>query len=457
MCYLIFCSYEVGGLPFRMAEILNRYGYRTYYISVHKSPTGHDSTAFHHNNSNAEWNLTAEFENIIDFDEKIVNKLKVIKHKYNIIGCFATGSKAFLLASARIKYNYWSYGSDLDQLSSYKKWPDACGMFRKIIFTLISFGCKKIVKASFPDAELTLCSKKGNPLKFHFSNWLGYSKIKIQQLPSEQVKSIVKSKCIIVSPYQIDSYLKICPGKPKSFFPHFFPQTQYETLAEQKLANKNIVKENIGTDNFFFSSTRHFWHGGNQKYDDDKGNDIIFYAFFKYLQITADSNTKLVLVAKGPDVAHSIALARELGISKKVVWLDEMSRDELKTYYSAAQVAFGQFGSPVLAFSALEPLAEATPCISFFLDGRAQGVPFYEKSPPLLNTKDPEQIAEYLAHLATNHEDYTKASYAAWQWIQDNCLEIIFAKKMSAMLGGTISTRKDSNIGKQGLLTHICE
>ena len=47
MSYLIFCSFEVGGLPYRMAEILNAHGVEAYYASIAKPTLGHDSTQFH--------------------------------------------------------------------------------------------------------------------------------------------------------------------------------------------------------------------------------------------------------------------------------------------------------------------------------------------------------------------------------------------------------------------------
>ena len=40
MSFLVFCSFEVGGIPFRMAEILNRYKVETYYIYSGKKTAG---------------------------------------------------------------------------------------------------------------------------------------------------------------------------------------------------------------------------------------------------------------------------------------------------------------------------------------------------------------------------------------------------------------------------------
>lgn len=401
MSYLVFCSFEVGGLPFKMAEMLNRHGYLTYYVSVHKNAEGHDSTKFHHDNVDTEWNLTAQFEDKISSNEKIISKLKAIKKQYNIKGCLATGEKSFLLELAGIEYNYWSFGADLDQICFYKKWPDNYSVWRKLLSILLRRSYKQ--------------------------------RRAIQEWQQNQVESINKSLAIIMAPYQIDSYLKICPNKKKLFFPHYFPQTDFNDILASKNLNKNIIRNSIGTDRFFFSSTRHFWHGDHQLFSDNKGNDVILYAFLKYLELTSDAETKLVFIAKGQDVSATVALAENLDLTHKIVWLNEMTRDKLSAYYNAAQVVFGQFGTPVLAFSALEPLTQATPCISYFWDGQSQDVPFYENSPPILNTKDPAIIADYLAQLMTNQDLYKKACHDAWLWINNNCLEYHFVKKITGI------------------------
>ncbi|CAN0499711.1 unnamed protein product, partial [Phaeothamnion confervicola] len=59
--FLIFCSYEVGGFPYKMAEILNRHSIVTYYISVDREQFGHDSTTYHWGTQREEWDLSRLF------------------------------------------------------------------------------------------------------------------------------------------------------------------------------------------------------------------------------------------------------------------------------------------------------------------------------------------------------------------------------------------------------------
>jgi glycosyltransferase involved in cell wall biosynthesis len=145
----------------------------------------------------------------------------------------------------------------------------------------------------------------------------------------------------------------------------------------------------------------------------------------------------LVFVKKGRDVDATIKLVEELRLTRRVVWVDEMKREQLFTFYNAALIVFGQFGTPVFAFSALEPLTQATPCISYFLDGLTEGVPFYDSAPAIFISKDPDVIADYLARLMSNKDIYKKACHDAWLWIENNCLETVFAESLTSTLNNS--------------------
>lgn len=412
MSYLVFCSFEVGAIPFKIAEILNRSGHLTYYISVDRNASGHDSDKFHYTNVNRNWNLTPEVIDSID-DVKLLNKLKHIKLKYNITHCFATGHKSFLLAKAGIKYCYWSFGSDLDQVCFYESVPSELSIFNKMLyFTSLS----NISRALY-----------------------------IRKWRIDQIKSIQNSEKIMISPYQYYDYLRVCSGKEMFFLPHMFSSVDYADVIKSKIENRNRVKAEIGTDRFFFSSTRHIWSGANRFYSDNKGNDVMIRAFAQYLDSSSDLDTKLVLIEKGADVDKSRELIKYLAIENRVIWIGEMKRDDLFKYYSAAIVVFGQFGTPVLANSALEPLTQATPCISYFDDGRKNNIPFYENTPSVYNSCDENIISQFLVNIMSDNSYYDEVCYDSWLWINNNCNEDLFSKKFIAELSVTGIT--DDNSG----------
>jgi hypothetical protein len=88
----------------------------------------------------------------------------------------------------------------------------------------------------------------------------------------------------------------------------------------------------------------------------------------------------------------------------------------------------------VLNFSALEPIVQGTPCVSFFLDGSAENIPFYKEKPALFNSKDPELIAEQIDRLLRDKELYDDTCRQSWYWASRNCSEEAFSEILSSIL-----------------------
>ncbi len=387
MSYLIFCSFEVGGLPYHMAEILNAQGVETYYASIARPNSTHDSTQFHYGRPNPPWDLTPRFREAMGSGRKIKALLSQVQREFHLTHSFATGQKAYLLREAGLPYHYWSYGSDLDFLVNF-----------------------------FPNLT-------------HYYSWWARPKgflMYLLRFRREARRTFAHATAVMIAPYQIGAYQQVCPDKPMFFLPHFFKIEDLATLGPKKLASKREMEAKIGATRFFFSSTRHVWSGPLRQSADTKGNDVILYAFKEYLNLSGDRGAKLVLVDKGPNVATSRALAQELSIASQVVWVGEMKRDELDQYYQGAGLCFGQFGTPVLAFTALEPLAQANVSISAFerVDPR---VPFYPEDPPIYKSKDPREIAEFMAQIVAHPQQYADLCRRSWEWIKENCSEERFA------------------------------
>jgi len=395
MSFLIFCSFEVGGLPYKMAEILNKHGVETYYVSLDQNASGHDSTQFHFGNIYESWDLSHLFDNSmfsISFVQihsirKIIRILKQIKVKYGISHCFATGSLSYLLKQAGINYKYWCYGSDLDQQCFAPIWQQNYPFWKKCVI--------------YP-----------------------YFVFKIR---NKQRNSIYYADSVMIAPYQIDAYNQICPDKKLFHLPHFLKILDYKILLQKKTENRKIICKGIKAKNFFFSSARHVWAGNLSDASDNKGNDIILKSFEKYLKLSNDCDTKLILIKKGPDVEASKSLAQSLSIDKYIIWVNEMNRGELDKYYQAAIMCFGQLRTPVITFSVVEPLANGTICVSFFEDNNSK-VPFYKEKPPIFNSKDPDEIANFICKLMSNKDYYTELCYKSWCWIKDNCSEEKFVE-----------------------------
>ena len=169
---------------------------------------------------------------------------------------------------------------------------------------------------------------------------------------------------------------------------------------------------------------------------DNKGNNIMLNSYAIFKNISEDDHSKFILINKGPDVESSKLLSRSLGIEGNVVWMDEMKREELDRYYQGAAICFGQFGTSVITYAALEPLANGTISISFSNDNDFP-VPFYKEKPPIFSSRDPKEIAEFMVRILARREDYESLSYKSWLWIQNNCSEEKFVESFLTLFQET--------------------
>lgn len=404
MSFMVFCSSEIGALPFKIAKTLNEHGVQTYYVSLSGKQKGHDSTRFHFGNGCEDWDLSHMFSDVSYFTHKIdqvfylprriISRLRKIKEQYNITHCFATGIKSYLLKQAGIDYKYWSYGSDLDRHCFHPVFPHT-----------YPFWIKSLLYVPF-----------------------------IFVIRQNARNSISSSESIQISPYQIRNLRKICANKNLFFLPHLIKVRDYDTLVQEKAKSKKKVCKEIAAKQFFFSSARHEWAGSFKNEPDLKGNDILIKAFEKYLSKTGGYDNKLILVEKGTDMEASKSLAKKLKIDKYIFWIKEMRRDEIQKFYQGASMCFGQFGTPVITYAALEPLANGNICASFY-GNDSNKVPFYDKMPPILNSRNPDEIAEFMRESTVNKSFYENLCHESWKWMRVHCSEERFVKSFLEVFG----------------------
>ena len=232
----------------------------------------------------------------------------------------------------------------------------------------------------------------------------------------------------MIAPYQL-KYLELLSKNNNFFFlPHLIYSQSFKDTIEKKEKYSNELFSQYECDEIFFSSTRHEWYGKLKNRDDNKGNNIIIESFAKYLDLQKHKKTKLLIIEKGYDIEATKNLIAALNIQDRVIWLSEMPRPELEKYYLAAKFAFGQFHTPVITNSSLEPLAAATPVISFF-GNTPISIAYYETLPPVYNSKTPHQIAHFLYNMHNEHDGYLKLQEKSLSWISTYCSKESFARQ----------------------------
>lgn len=397
MSYLVFCTAEIGGFPYLISDILNRNGIQTYYISISGKKAGHDTKKYHFGDKTASWDLSDKlkfnsflphkFGNIFYSQILFKKRMIALKKEFNFTNCFATGILSFLLKDAGINYIYWSYGSDLDKF----------------------------------------CFKLPRPRNYNFLTIFIYDFLFKFKIKKNAKKSIIYAEKTMIAPYQ-EKYLKCISTKSDHFFlPHVIKSHQDNNIFEKKEKSHNLLTKKYNANYFFFSATRHEWHSNLKDFDDNKGNDILIKAFSLFINQSKRTDIKLILINKGYDVDYTKKIAADLCVEPYIIWLNQMPRHELQEYYLGSTLAFGQFHTPVLTYSALEPLAAATPTFSFF-GSFDTTIPFYKTFPPIFNSKDYHSIAHRISELLFNDVLYKQLQQSSLDWIQCNCTEKIFCE-----------------------------
>ncbi|HWR97123.1 MAG TPA: glycosyltransferase [Candidatus Methanoperedens sp.] len=382
MSVLIACSYEVGGQPFRMAEVLNRRGLPAWYLSLAPPGEGHDSTRFHHGEQRQPWDITARIRGGDATPGQIVRSLAAARRELGIRAAFATGAEAHLVGRAGIPYRYWCYGADLDWQSFGPLWPEGYPAARKAwVFCRFALGLRRRQRLSLRNAA-----------------------------------------AIMIAPYQKSALDRIRPGAPLFALPHLLRVEEHGQLLARRAAERDKVRRLVGAERFVFSAARHVWCGALAAHADNKGNDVALRAFALWRGQGGDPRLPLVLVRKGPDAEASRRFVAELGLGGAVRWLDEMPRDELAQLYRGADLCLGQFGTPVITYAMLEPLAEGTPCLSHFVFPHP-GVPGYPEPPPGLAPREPEGLAREIGRLLEDDAARAAAGERSWAWVREHCSE----------------------------------
>lgn len=382
MSVLIACSYEVGAQPYRMAEALVRRGLKVWYASLAPAGGGHDSTRFHLGGRCEPWDISERIAGEGAAPREIVRRLAAARRELDIRAAFATGAEAHLVGRAGIPYRYWCYGADLDWQAFAPLWPPGHPALRKAwTFCRFALGLRRRQRGSLRDAV-----------------------------------------AVMIAPYQKPALERIRAGAPLFALPHLLRVDDLGRLRARREAERDAVGRIAGAGRFVFSATRHVWCGSLAAQADNKGNDVAIRAFALWRSTGGDPGVRLVLVRKGPDAGASARLVADLGLSQAVTWLDEMPRDELGRLYRGADLCLGQFGTPVITYAMLEPLAEGTPCLSHFVHPHP-GVPGYAVPPPGCAARDPEGLAREMGRLLRDEGERAAAAERSWAWVRDNCSE----------------------------------
>jgi glycosyltransferase involved in cell wall biosynthesis len=169
------------------------------------------------------------------------------------------------------------------------------------------------------------------------------------------------------------------------------------------------------------------WNNPPDPYS-DRGGDILLKGFARLLAQAPDLSAALVICEYGPDVEATKALAEDLGLADRVIWLPQLPRRDIMVCLGMVDVATSEFRlDRVGSGCVFEILAMAKP-----LMGRRDDAKALLDAPelyPMMNVREPEGVAAALADFITRREDWAEAGRQGRSWylrhVVDHSLDTI--------------------------------
>lgn len=155
-----------------------------------------------------------------------------------------------------------------------------------------------------------------------------------------------------------------------------------------------------------------------------KNSDWLFHGYAELVRARPRARCLLTVVEYGPDVDASKALARELGIEDRILWLPKMARREIMLLLKASDVGVGEFyvdpgvlwgGTGWEVLAAGRPLLQSLNFTPYEFETE-----FGHPPPPVLDVKSPMDIGAHLIRLYDMPEEGKAMGDASLKWFDEN-------------------------------------
>jgi glycosyltransferase involved in cell wall biosynthesis len=160
-----------------------------------------------------------------------------------------------------------------------------------------------------------------------------------------------------------------------------------------------------------FTPTRQDWRDGDPSLA--KGNDKFIRAAAQCIKEGMD--LEIIAVRWGRDVQSSVDLAAELGVTKKLHWVDPMRKEDLWRAYLTSHAIIDQFELPAFGGVTFEALALGRRVVTSVDMVAAKR--FFGEPPPLYRASSPGEIIAALRDIAADPADIAGMGVRAMDWI----------------------------------------
>ncbi|MBA7528981.1 hypothetical protein ES705_21173 [subsurface metagenome] len=150
--------------------------------------------------------------------------------------------------------------------------------------------------------------------------------------------------------------------------------------------------------------------------DKKKGSNIAF----DVSKIINDWNNNIEI--------HALKFGKDLQKYEKIKWIqfhDKLNRSDVIPFINTFNIIIGQFSYGSIGVAELESMSCKKPVISYFNYPN-----FYDEVPPILKTKDPHLIAEYIKEIIIDNK-IIKVGEKCFNWVKENHEFNNIAKKIT--------------------------
>jgi len=192
--------------------------------------------------------------------------------------------------------------------------------------------------------------------------------------------------------------------KRHTFCPHPVNENVFRPVEGESALRRELLLK-YKADALFLAPARQNWSL--------KGNNIMIEGFAK--AVGKGLNAHLLIPSWGPDISKGQALARSLGVADRIHWLAPMSERGLVKYYQAVDAVLDQFILGVFGLITPKAMSCGRPVLCAYDDAINSWC--FPVRPPLLASRNADEIADHLLQFVRNPEAMKQLGEAARQWI----------------------------------------
>jgi len=262
-----------------------------------------------------------------------------------------------------------------------------------------------------------------NPIQVWLSGkrpYVAYEHGTIRQLPFEKTAD---GLCLAGAYRQADvTVITNCDNKlaaerleldPFVFVPHPVNEEFLASTTASETLRRKLQDEQAASFVLLHPSRQHWSEQRDPSLE--KGNDILIRGFARVVK-EVDPQMLLVMVDWGQMVDESKALLRELGCADRVLWIPPQPHRSFARWINASDAIADQFY--LGAFGSLTPKAMACGKPVLLNLNEEMHEWCFERQPPVLNTKTPDDVFDALRRISTNPDECFRIGAESKAWYE---------------------------------------